>query len=472
MTLTQVGATYAYNFRLADLEAHDPEAPDRGVNRRFLCPTTDCASHTDVRRHRSLSYNTESGLWNCKRCGEKGISPDFWTEKPESDKAKPYASRQTRVRANLKKAFAVEPLPTKAPPRSSDYNLTERLGPRRALAGSPAADYLLARGLPARLCHEAGVLFAPHFGQKPDEANRPGWPVALFPLRDALGVVGAQGRRVSDSNDRIPKSLIFARHTPHGGVFATPGAFDGPVLCIVEAPIDALTLHLCGIPAVATVGTGNFPEWLRKACFRKVVLCAHDTDLAGEKAAAAITEALALRAPRRVVRLRSISKDWNEQLHQDGEESLRAFLADFLTRERITEGNVPVAPQNATDSSADASDALLRELQQEGSRIDGEWFKEAQQPGRIQKLIAAACDGALPPFQVRMGHEDGSPVIMANEYIPWAVGELKRGKLENARFLDWFMWERDTCKVLENLADQWEDYRQWQEAQQAATQSV
>ena len=37
-------------------------------------------------------------------------------------------------------------------------------------------------------------------------------------------------------------------------VFATPGALEADTVAIVEAPIDALSLARCGLPAIATRG--------------------------------------------------------------------------------------------------------------------------------------------------------------------------------------------------------------------------
>ena len=75
-------------------------------------------------------------------------------------------------------------------------------------------------------------------------------------------------------------------------MFATPDAFEAPVIVITEAPIDALSLAACGIPAVTLCGTSG-PAWLSEAtAFRRVAL-AFDGDDAGDRGAGTLTHQLA-----------------------------------------------------------------------------------------------------------------------------------------------------------------------------------
>jgi hypothetical protein len=57
------------------------------------------------------------------------------------------------------------------------------------------------------------------------------------------------------------------------GVFQTDDeALDEPLVIVVEAPIDALTLRVAGVPSVALCGT-NLPDWVPQAlAFRQIAL--------------------------------------------------------------------------------------------------------------------------------------------------------------------------------------------------------
>jgi DNA primase len=124
-------------------------------------------------------------------------------------------------------------------------------------------------------------------------------PAVLFPIRGRNGrLVACQGRYVDgDQEPRMrtggPKSL---------GVFATPGARQATELAIVEAPLDALSLAACGVPALALAGT-TWPDWLTQACDFRRVLLATDADAAGEAVVAKLAGALRA-CGARVLRLR------------------------------------------------------------------------------------------------------------------------------------------------------------------------
>jgi hypothetical protein len=102
---------------------------------------------------------------------------------------------------------------------------------------------------------------------------------------------------------------------------------------LTEAPFDALTLALCGVPAVALCGSSAPPEFLTRGAFGRRYWLAFDADEAGDKAAEAIGASLK-RSGGLVERLRpSSAKDWNEALQAGGvvwdrtEEALRALIA-------------------------------------------------------------------------------------------------------------------------------------------------
>ncbi|MES2460815.1 MAG: toprim domain-containing protein [Armatimonadota bacterium] len=218
---------------------------------------------------------------------------------------------------------------------------------RRYRAGSvgpineTAAEYLSSRGLPFGLYESAGLSFAPDFYRN-TEPKRSGWACVLFPATLPGGrIVALQGRRTFP-HDKIPKDLVHKREDgpKHGGAFIVPSSLDGDVIVLTEAPIDALTLTLCGVPAVATFGTENRPEWLKRACSFKTVLLAQDADEGGDKAAAAWQSELALFAPKRVIRLRpEQGKDWNELLTSKGSSWLRSWLLPRVCPFPVVEAN-------------------------------------------------------------------------------------------------------------------------------------
>lgn len=188
--------------------------------------------------------------------------------------------------------------------------------------------YLATRGLSSpdalALLTASGVRFAPDFGRR--EATETvkassGTASVVFPLRDAKGkLIAAQGRFLK------PWSSGQKFHTlgdKLAGVFATHGAMEimqkgGPV-ALVEAPLDAVTLALAGVPAIALCGCNGLPQWLqRKACGRHWLI-AFDADEAGDRAAEKIGEALRTLGGH-VQRLKPTeAKDWNEALQIGGE---------------------------------------------------------------------------------------------------------------------------------------------------------
>lgn len=308
----------------ADIESHDPEG---GRGGRWLCPMPECAEHTDPRRHRSLSLVPETGLWHCHRCHAQGQVKDAWKDFKPKSKRERDADLMARRRVGLEKILAKVATPNadqkSAPAPKGRFGSLSRLETSR-----PALAYLATRGLSSpdalALLTASGVRFAPDFGRR--EATETvkassGTPSVVFPLRDAKGkLIAAQGRFLK------PWSSGQKFHTlgdKLAGVFATHGAMEimqkgGPV-AIVEAPLDAVTLALAGVPALALCGCNGLPEWLqRKACGRHWLI-AFDADDAGDRAGEQIGEALRTLGGH-VQRLRPTeAKDWNEALQIGGE---------------------------------------------------------------------------------------------------------------------------------------------------------
>lgn len=295
---------------LADLEQYDAHAPCGGAERRFLCPRCGDDKPRD-RVHRSLALNTRSGAWVCHRCNEKGLLKDFWTDRPTQ-------TRCERAHAAVTRAFALPPKADRAEKRevATGADWREMWTASVPLDSTSGVAYVEGRGIPADVVHEAGVRFS---------ATWYGRPSVLFPMHDKAGGLIAVNGRFVDGRDNPktqtagPKSL---------GLFVTPGALSAPLIAVCEGPMDALSLWLCGIAAVALVGT-SWPDWLPSALAFKPALIATDADKSGDEAAAKLTSTLEARGTR-TFRLRSRgSKDWNEALEKYGVEVLSTHLAAF-----------------------------------------------------------------------------------------------------------------------------------------------
>jgi hypothetical protein len=321
---------------LAILEEFDPHAPDHGTELRFNCPLCGYEKKKDA-AHRSLAVHKDTGKWCCHRCGAKGVVQEHWEEKP-------WVNRCDRGRAQLRRAFGgVEKVDTVDVSTSPDPQLREQLRDLVKLTGTPGETYLLGRGIPRALAAAARVRYT---------ANWFGRPAAVFPVYDQAGqLVAAQGRHLDDRPPKVRSAGEIRR-----GVFGTPQAWEQEALILVEAPIDALTLHAAGYPAIALCGASNCPPWLPQALAFRRVLLALDGDEAGD--AAALKLAARLRPlGARVERLRpNWFGDWNalEPRLLDG---LAAALDGVLRPERAPTPPARTTPAPAWDD--DRAFALL-----------------------------------------------------------------------------------------------------------------
>lgn len=292
---------------LTDLKAHDPTAPVHRKERRFLCPLPVCAGHQRGASHRSLVVNVESGAWLCHRCLAAGLLREYWK------------SRKERARYQLRRAFDVPcapAMPAEAPRLGSSpvqpswrdiWNNSE------PVLLTPAAAYLHKRGIPVQLATAASVRFMGSFY---------GRPAVIFPVCDRFGaVVAILGRYVDGGT--TPKGRAAGPRSC--GVFTTMSALAAEPIVITEAPIDALSLAVVGIPAIALGGTSG-PEWLPTVCAFRTVALALDADDAGEAACARWAH-MGRAMGARMTRWRPAGgKDWNEVLVRLGAERLGLAL--------------------------------------------------------------------------------------------------------------------------------------------------
>jgi DNA primase len=215
----------------------------------------------------------------------------------------------------MRRAFGLAiPRPeTSSIDRDKIRDARRRYAAAQALAGTRGVEYLIARKICEQVAERAGVRFAADFY---------GRPAVLFPVRDHAGdCVAVNGRYIDGRSD--PKTRVAGRKKL--SVFATCAAFNAERLVICEAPIDALSLAICGAPSIALGGTDG-PGWLPATCAFRTVTLAFDADEAGDVAS---TRRARDCQPfgARVERWRpSEAKDWNELLKALAPRRLRAAL--------------------------------------------------------------------------------------------------------------------------------------------------
>lgn len=352
----------AKTLSLADLEAFDPQAPDRGTNRRFLCPLAGCDGHSPTASHRNLSANVTNGAWNCKRCKEYGLLLEFREARPKPnprDRARPRGPHP--VERKLVPAAA----PLVIDPAETWRKKLQQPGYLLPLEGTPAEGYLLARGIPADLARAAKVRYCPRWEHWEQDGKQ--WALkgasrrVVFPIYadDRKTLAAVQARSISREDDYDAAKL--SRGQVAAGVFATPGAWEAETVALVEAPIDALSLAACGLPAIATMGC-NLPAWIWQAMHRKRALIGTDADEAGDTAAAEWKGPLeAYGAHTKRLRPEG-AKDWNEALCRDPD-GLRAFLAPYVVAPGPPLVAAPTEPQATppTDSLGELFSATVLE---------------------------------------------------------------------------------------------------------------
>lgn len=306
---------------LAELESFDPRSPRGRMQRRFCCPL--CGTQKSITpEHRSLAVNTDSGAWICHRCGRDGLLKEYWKERP----SQPFHQRtSSQKRATLAKIFTVDKTLTLTPVReATEEEKLEKLrlqykSWQEVFPGSLAASYLCSRGIPEQLAIETGCGYASdwqHWEQKDGK-----WVLVGKDQRIVFPVCDREGNLVSVNARAIGEKYFGAKAISRGpkklGVFSTCQNLITDMVTITEAPIDALSLHLAGYPAIAMIGT-SWPDWLWLHCGFRVVGIATDADEAGDVTAAKLEKMLRCYGSR-CVRLRPQgAKDWNELLLSEG----------------------------------------------------------------------------------------------------------------------------------------------------------
>ncbi len=300
---------------LTELESYDAGAKRSGVNRRFCCE--DCGGdkpRDDV--HRTLCVNTDTGAYICHRCGKKGLVKEKWTRPT-------FTTRKVRTAAAFERVFRAEPLPTTVSTAEcpSEAMLRKTLRSAQPLADTIAGRYLESRGIPFEMAKDSGGFFS---------ANFYGRPAVVFPMLNEAGETVAINGRFVDGRERdgsSRKTQIAGRKSL--GLFITPGALEAETVAVCEGVFDALSLYLCGIPAIAMVGiTGA--AWLYRALTFRNVFAALDADESGDKGADVLIGTLKTYGAH-AVRLRPDGcKDWSEFLQTHGADALRETVEQAI----------------------------------------------------------------------------------------------------------------------------------------------
>ncbi len=305
------------HLSLAELNAYDPHE-----GHRRLCPLCGDGKPRDS-AHRSLSFDAQTGLWKCFRCGESGKLREFWEQKED------FQPPRQRGRSKLREAFsltAAQPVSNPQIPIEDNLSWQAHWNAAQLLAGTAGELYVQRRGVPLLVAEAAEVRFASAWFNQAS---------VVFPIKNRQGeIIAAQGRAVR-GNAKLtsgPKrNGVFFAPAPKSHAVEKNDVFRPldvvlPAIILTEAPIDALSLAACGFPALALCGTSG-PDWLHISCGLRRVLLAFDADDAGEQAALVIGDRLQPFGSKCKRLMPPQGKDWNECLITLG----NAALTDWLT---------------------------------------------------------------------------------------------------------------------------------------------
>lgn len=328
------------HLTLAELESFDSKSPQRGKERRFLCPVCGQNKPRDA-AHRSLAVNTETGGFLCHRCQTKGRLREFW-------EVRPIMQKKQKTKLKIMSHFALEKsesgMKKEDKTELKDESLAEKMRKYQAdFLHSPAEIYLDGRGISTEIAVKAGCGYAEKWEHWEKQAEK--WILkgtdrrVVFPIYDEKGsLVAIHGRAV---DDKFLNSSKITRGDKSLGLFLSDAqVLKSKVLAICEGACDALAFATCGIPSVAMTGTTT-PAWFyRKTAFRHVLI-ATDADEAGDKAAYKLKTEL-VSCGTKTLRLRPRdAKDWGEVLEKIGlakmRDSLSAFREDLTDELRLAE---------------------------------------------------------------------------------------------------------------------------------------
>jgi Toprim-like len=186
--------------------------------------------------------------------------------------------------------------------------LAESLG----VAEPPCAAYLSRRRIPLEVARAAGVRYAPRFA---------GRAAVLAPMRRRDGELAAVTARYL-TTVRGQEKILTVGH--EGGVFAVLDGLRADPLVLVEGVFDALSLAVCGVSCVATIG--RYVAWLAEIATGRMVLLGFDGNKVGDHAARYYQDRMPGADCRRL-RPPPSSKDWSAAVGKLGAAGLTRWLA-------------------------------------------------------------------------------------------------------------------------------------------------
>jgi Toprim-like len=200
------------------------------------------------------------------------------------------------------------------PPAVPDSGETpaEALAAAQDLGDPRCLAYLERRRIPLAVAEAAGLRFAPSFN---------GRPAVLAAMHHHSGELRAvTARYLVTARDEW--KILTVGH--EGGVFAVLDGLQADPLLLVEGVFDALTVALCGRPAVATIG--RYVDWIPGFAAGRTVLLAFDGNKVGDHAARYYQDRMPGSACRRL-RPPPQCKDWSSALAKRGLSTLAQWLA-------------------------------------------------------------------------------------------------------------------------------------------------
>jgi Toprim-like len=195
--------------------------------------------------------------------------------------------------------------------------------PAEALARAVGVDdplcaaYLERRRIPLEVARGAEVRFSPSFD---------GRPAVLAAMRRHDGALRAVTARYLKTAREEEKILTVG---DAGGVFSVLEGLRADPIVLVEGVFDALSIAVCGVSCVATIG--RFVEWMPDFAAGRTVLFGFDGNKVGDHAARYYRDRMPGSTCRRL-RPPPQCKDWNTALQKRGLGTLTKWLAEGLAR--------------------------------------------------------------------------------------------------------------------------------------------
>ena len=305
------------NSDLAEIvREHGVVLEQRGDKLFGLCPF-----HKDEKP--SFNIYEENTKWKCHGCGKGGDVINFVE----------YADGVSFIKAmeTLKKKYHItESSPMKksssVSTKKESIPLSERMEGYELLEDSPAEEYLESRGIDnEEIISNYKVFYHPKwFGVA---------GAILFGIFDNnYDCVAYEGRCLDGDFELYygGESKILDAGRRSKGLFYAKDAFSSDVIVIVKGPIDALSLAVCGVPAVAVCGVINCVPWLIEKCRDKVVWLAFESNGKGNR----FMRSYASKFKEQGIDAKIINPpdgmDWNDALMDHGKKKLSEELKKAL----------------------------------------------------------------------------------------------------------------------------------------------